>query len=163
MRSLIRHFLTSERAAAAAEMALILPAALAVMFTTFEGAHYMMSEQRVIKGVREAARYAGRLDFSLYGCPGGTFSGATATVQNLARTGRLSGGTARVSGWENDDITVTVTCAAATDGIYKVTGNYAPVVQVSARVAYPSLMGAMGFTDAEVFLAASAQSPVTGL
>lgn len=163
MRSLLRQFLRNERGAAAAEMALILPAALAVMFATFEGAHYMMTEQRVIKGVREAARYAGRLDFSLYGCPGGTFSGSTATIQNLARTGQLVGGVPRVSSWENNDTTVTVTCTAATTGIYKVNGNFAPAVRVSARVSYPSLMGAMGFSDVEVFLAASAESPVTGL
>lgn len=163
MMDLFRQFKNDQRGAAAAEMALILPAALAVMFTTFEGAHYIMSEQRVIKGVREAARYAGRLDFSNYGCPGETFSGSTATVQNLARTGQLVGGTARVSGWENDDITVTVTCTATADGIYQANGGYAPKVRVSAQVSYPSLMGAMGFTDAEVFLAASAESPVTGL
>ena len=149
--------------AAAAEMALIIPLALALIFTTFEGAYYMICEHRVVKGVRDASRYAARLDLSNYACPGGTFSGSTATVQNLARTGLLSGGSAAVSGWVNSDVTIAVTCLSGQSGIYAATGGNAPRVSVSTRVAYPSLMGSLGFTAATIYIGAAAQSPVIGL
>ena len=149
--------------AAAAEMALIIPLALTLIFTTFEGAYYMICEHRVVKGVRDASRYAARLDLSNYACPGATFSGSTATVQNLARTGLLSGGSAAVSGWVNSDVTIAVTCLSGQSGIYAATGGNAPRVSVSTRVAYPSLMGSMGFTAATIYIGAAAQSPVIGL
>ena len=149
--------------AAAAEMALILPLVLALLFTTFEGSYYMICEHRVVKGVRDAARYAARLDLSNYACPGGTFSGNTATVQNLTRTGALSGGTATVPGWINSDVTVAVTCATGQGGIYAATGGNAPLVKVSTRLAYPSIMGVLGFTNATINIGAEAQSPVIGI
>ena len=152
-----------QRGAAAAEMALILPLALALLFTTFEGAYYMLCEHRVIKGVRDAARYAARLDLSNYACPGATFSGSTATVQNLTRTGALSGGTAMVPGWVNSNVTIAVTCATGQGGIYTATGGNAPQVRVSTRLVYPSIMSTLGFTNATTYIAAQAQSPVIGI
>ena len=152
-----------QRGAAAAEMALILPLALALLFTTFEGAYYMICEHRVVKGVRDAARYAARLDLSNYACPGGTFSGSSATIQNLTRTGKLSGGTAGVQNWVNSDVTIAVTCSSGQGGIYAATGGFAPKVKVSTRVVYPSIMGALGFTNATIHITAAAQSPVIGL
>ena len=151
--------------AAAAEMALIIPLALALIFTTFEGAYYMICEHRVVKGVRDASRYAARLDLSNYACPGATFSGDSTTVKNLARTGQLSGGTVAVPGWGTDpnDVTIAVTCASGQGGIYLATGGNAPRVRISTRVVYPSLMGSMGFTSSTIHIAAAAQSPVIGL
>ena len=144
-------------------MALILPLTLALLFPTLDGAWYMVCEHRVTKGVRDAARYAARLDLSNYSCPAGTFSGSTATIQNLARTGQLSGGTATVPGWVNSDVTVSVTCLPNQHGIYDATNNNAPRVTVSARVTYPSVMGSMGFTSSTIYVGGSAQSPVIGL
>ena len=149
--------------AAAAEMALILPLVLALLFTTFEGSYYMICEHRVVKGVRDAARYAARLDLSNYACPGATFSGSLPTVQNLTRTGALSGGTATVPGWINSDVTVAVTCATGQGGIYAATGGNAPQVRISTRLAYPSIMGTLGFTNATIYIGAAAQSPVMGI
>lgn len=154
---------SDQSGAAAAEMALILPLVLALLFTTFEGSYYMICEHRVVKGVRDAARYAARLDMSNYACPGGTFSGSTATVQNLTRTGALSGGTATVPGWVNSDVTVAVTCASGQGGIYAATGGNAPKVQISTRLVYPSIMSTLGFTDATIYIGAAAQSPVIGI
>lgn len=161
-------FRSDTRGAAAAEMALITPLVLALMFSTFEGAYYLMCEHRVIKGVRDAARYAARLDRSQYACPGGTFSGDVATIRNLARTGQLSGGTVKVPGWGTSatDVTVSVSCAAlgaGTAGIYNQTGGNAPRVTVSTRFNYPSIMGTLGFTQATIQIGAAAQSPVIGL
>ena len=144
-------------------MALIIPLALALLFPTLDGAWYMICEHRVVKGVRDASRYAARLDLSNYSCPGATFSGSTATIQNLARTGQLSGGTATVPGWVNGNVTVAVTCASGQGGIYTATGGYAPRVTVSARVIYPSFMGSLGFINSTIDIGAAAQSPVIGL
>lgn len=157
---------TDQRGAAAAEMALILPLALALLFTTFEGAYYMICEHQVIKGVRNAARYAARLDLSFFSCPGANFNdsnGKLAQIQNLARTGALSGGTAMVQGWVNSDVTVRVTCASGKEGIYVATGGNAAQVRVSTRLVYPSIMSSFGFTNATLDIGAEAQSPVIGL
>lgn len=158
-----RSFLKEQRGAAAAEMALIAPLAVVLMFVTFDGAYYMLCEQRVVKGVRNAARYAARLDLSEFSCPAGTFSGSTETIQNLARTGALSAGTATIPGWQNSDVQVAVTCSSGRGGIYEANGGNAPRVRVSARVIFPSMLGEMGFSDAQTYIAAAAESPVTGL
>ncbi len=162
MGSRIRLFLNDQHGAAAAEMALIMPLVMVMLFAAFEGAYFVITEHQVVTGVRNAARYAARLDFNQYACPAATFSGSTATIQNLTRTGQLTGGTSRVQGWVNGDITVTVTCASQT-GIYTAVGNYAPKVRVSSRFNYPSLMGQLGFTQATLPIGASAESPVMGL
>ncbi len=163
MMQRVGHFYRNQSGAAAAEMALIIPLALALIFTTFDGAYYMICEHRVVKGVRDAARYAARLDLTNYACPGGTFAGNAATVQNLARTGKLSGGTAAVPGWVNSNVTIAVTCASGQGGIYLATGGNAPKVRISTRVVYPSFLGSLGFTSSTIHIAAAAQSPVIGL
>lgn len=160
---LLRSFVADTRGAAAAEMALILPAALALLFVTFDGAYYVLCEQRVVKGVRNAARYAARLDLSQYACPGGVFTGDATAIQNLASTGALSGGAPTVQDWAPGDVTIGVTCSTGQGGIYGATGGNAPVVRISARVEFPSLLGVMGFSDTPVYLAAAAESPVIGL
>ncbi len=171
MMARLRSFVADQIGAAAAEMALILPLVMVMLFATFEGAYYIICEHQVVTGVRNAARYAARLDFSHYPCPGATYepspAGVTSvpvsTIQNLARTGQLTGGSSRVQGWVEGDITVTVTCTAAQDGIYTAVGRYAPKVRVSSRFNYPSLMGQLGFTQATLRIGAAAESPVMGL
>ncbi len=158
-------FLSDRSGAAAVEMVLILPVALALILTTFEGGYYMICEHRMVKGVRDSARYAARLSRSNYACPGGTFSGDIATVKNLTRTGQLTGGKVKVPTWGDDanDVTITVTCATGKGGIYAATGGNAPQVKISTKIVYPSIMGAMGFTSATIHIGAAAQSPVIGL
>lgn len=148
--------------AAAAEMALLLPLALVLLFAAVEGGWYMVCEHRVVKGVRDAARYASRLDFSNYTCPS-TFSGNGTAVKNLARTGQLTGGTPTVPGWTDAQVTIAVTCASGTGGLYSVVSGNAPRVKISAQVPYPSLFGTLGFSATSRTLNASAQSPVAGL
>ncbi|CDO38258.1 MULTISPECIES: TadE/TadG family type IV pilus assembly protein [Novosphingobium] len=158
----VHAILRNQSGAAAAEMALILPLVLLLIFGTFEGAYYIMCEHRVVKGVRDAARYAGRLPFSQYDCAG-TFGGDATAVKNLARTGQISGGTAAVYGWANADVTIAVDCSSSQQGIYASVGGNAPRVKISADVAYPSLFGTLGLVTTGWRLKASAQSPVMGL
>ena len=163
MRRFGGSFLGSSAGSAAAEMALILPLVLTLLLTMFEGGYYLWSEHKVVKGVRDAARYAGRLDFSNYNCGTNAFTGNLAAVQNLARTGQLSGGTAKVPGWVDGNVTVSVSCVASTGGLYSSVGGNAPRVTVAAVVNYPSLFGTLGYFTSSARLRASAQSPVVGL
>ena len=66
-----RSFLANRSGTAAVEMALSLPIILVLIFSTFEGAHFLWSQHKVIKGVRDGARYAARLPFSKYPCATG--------------------------------------------------------------------------------------------
>jgi Flp pilus assembly protein TadG len=175
-RTLLSRFRKDSKAAAAAEMALIMPMMFALMFTTFEGGNYMWTEHKVVKGVRDGARYAGRLPFGSFTCSG-IDSAAEANIKNLTRTGKITGGTAKVKGWADDDISVTVDCdnddalGYSDQGIYT---NWTPVasgvphpgaphVTVSTVVEYPAIVGLLGFDTSGVIVRAQANAPVTGI
>lgn len=171
----LRTFLRDRSGAAAAEMALMLPLLTTLLFVTFEGGYFLWNQHKVVKGVRDGARYAGRLDFSEYGaCPvstgaAGAFAGASLTkVQEVTRTGEISGGSPMVTGWANNHVTVTCSYVAGSAGLYAANAGNAPRVTVTAVVPYPSsplsdLVGVLGFDTSGIQLRASAQSPVMGL
>jgi Flp pilus assembly protein TadG len=171
----LRTFLGDRRGSAAAEMALILPLLMVVLFVTFEGGYFLWNEHKVVKGVRDGARYAGRLAFANYStCAAATGSpttlgGQTATdIKQLTRTGKITGGTATINGWEDSHVTVTCDYVAGTGGLYAANSGNAPRVTVSASVPYPpspltSLAGVLGFNPAGINLNASAQAAVMGL
>jgi hypothetical protein len=175
IRCFLSTFFRDNAAAAAAEMALILPMAFALLFTTFEGGHYMWTEHKVVKGVRDGARYAGRLPFDHFSCGSSTLvnsadaSAPTATtretqIKNLTRTGQISGGTAKVKNWADADITITVACNPTYNaGIYTNISGGAPHVVVSTVVEYPAILGLLGFDTSGVIVRAQANAPVTGL
>ena len=161
----LRHFGRDNRGAAGAEMALILPMLMALMFGGFEAGAYFWTEHKVIKGVRDGARFAARQPFAGCASPTGT---RLTQIQNLTRTGQLTGGTPKVSGWANGDVIVTVTCVApvangySASGLYKAQSGGAPHVTVSTRIAYPSLFQSLGFDTEGVVVRASANAAVTG-
>jgi Flp pilus assembly protein TadG len=153
-----------QRGAAAAELALIVPLLITLMFGSFELGNYFWSEHKVVKGVRDAARFAGRQSFTKFSCSAVTDTTALAQIKNLARTGQISGGTAKIGGWVDGNVTVAVACASGTQtGIYKGMTNGAPIVTVTAAVAYPSLFQRLGFTSSTLTLNASSQSAVMGI
>ena len=162
----------------AAEMALVTPLLIALMFGAFELGNYFLSEHVVIKAVRDGARYAGRLSFSNFNCttastnniPGGTVE---ADTRNLVRTGQLNGGSARLAGWNDpQSISVTYDCVDPTSigasGIYEGM-NFIPVVKVATstndahRLQYRSLFNRVGLSSSTLYLNANSQSPVMGL
>lgn len=164
------------KAAAAAEMALVTPLLMVLMFGAFELGNYFLSEHVVVKAVRDGARFAGRQNFTNFPCAaastGNTPLGTVATdTANLVRTGQVTtGGTARLVGWDDAaEITVTYDCVSASSaspsytGIYKGT-SYVPVVNVSvAGLDYFSLFNDIGFTSSTATLNAESQSAVMGL
>jgi Flp pilus assembly protein TadG len=156
-------FLADRTASAAAEMALVLPILLVLMFGSVELGNYFLSEHVVQKAVRDASRYAARLPVTNFDCASGAMTDAT-PVQKLARTGDPTGTTARLVDWTADSMT-TVTVACDTSGTY--TGIYrdfpmgVPVVTVTASVPYTSLFGTMGL-GGTLSLNATQQAAVIG-
>ena len=163
MRRLALSYARDRRGSAAAEIALMLPLMLIVMFSTFEAAHYFYTEQKIIEAVRQGARYAGRLPFSSYTCPG-SINGTTADeIKTVTRTGTVGGTDPLIRGWSNTDITVTLACNSGTStGVFQGNAGGAPIVTVAATADYSSLFGAFsGFTATQV--RASSQATVNGI
>jgi Flp pilus assembly protein TadG len=160
-----RSFQRDTRGTAAAELALLLPLLVLLLMGTFEGGFFLWSEHKVVKGVRDGARYAARQDFGDYDCSDNSIDSTVVdNVKNLTRTGTADGtGSAGVPGWVSDDVTVTLSCDGTTaTGIYAALGT-APRVTVAASVPYPSLFGVLGFDTTSLHLNAKAQSAVMGL
>jgi hypothetical protein len=171
----IRAFIRDQSGVAAAEMALMVPLLVGIMFGSFEMGHFFWSEHTVIKGVRDGARFASRQRFAKFSCGQadillGDGSNTTDTtfvdqVKNLVRTGGVAGtALPKVRGWENSHITVSVSCPATAinTGIYRNMAN-APRVTIVAQVPYPSLFQTLGFISDGLNLNAQSQSAVMGL
>ena len=162
MKGTFSSFLYDRSGAAAAEMALVLPLLIVILFAGFEGGHFMWSEHKVVKAVRDGARYAGRQ--SLDACTAGIAN--QDNIQILTRTGTLDPTAAPVvPGWtDNSTVTVSISCdAGTTTGIYKSQASGAPRVTVSASVPYPDLFGSIGFPTDGLILNAEAEAAVMGL
>ena len=173
--NLLRHLFRDVRAAAAAEMALVLPLLLTIMFGSFELGNYFLDEHILVKAVRDGARFAARQDFSNYstcsGSPGGT---VVANTRNVVMTGLLSSGTNRLPNWVNTTISVTTNCTTSAGstqlaGIYKGNSNSsgtligAPIVTVNATVPYTPVLRSFGFSGIGFNLNASQQAAVMGI
>ena len=154
-------------------MALILPLALILIFTTMEGGYYLQTEHKAVKYVREGARYAARQKLDLYDCSGtGAYDSSAANastklneIKNVTLTGYPTGGTARIEGWTAGNINVTVSCNAGyASGLYReVDGDKAPTVTVWTRFDYSPILGKLGFDATKVDVVAQSQAAVMGL
>lgn len=180
MRSVFRLFLRDHRAAAAAEMALIMPMMFALIFTTFEGGNYLLAEHRVLKSAREGARFAGRLNYTAFDCASSSVVGNFQTtpsvisnqnaILNMTRYGNPQGtGQPRFTPHTGDVFAVTLDCPTSSDtttyhnnGIYRERGNV-PRVLVNARVSYNSIFGLLGFDTSGAVVRGQAQAAVMGV
>lgn len=164
--TLLRSFLRRQDGAAAAELALMLPLLVLMLFGAIEVSYYFYEQHQVVKGVRDGARYASRQRFSDISCEAGSSmpAGVETAIKEVTRTGRPSGGTARVPGWVNANVTVSVICpaTAVTTGIYTGTTN-APVISVTANVDYRSLFDGVGVLNDSYSLNATQQAAVMGI
>ena len=165
---MLRKFLLCTRAAAAAELALILPLSVLLLFTALEAGHYMYQRHQVVKGLRDGARFAARQSFDLVNCRNGTGSidsGLASSVVNLTRTGQITGGSPRVPNWTAAEITVAVSCPSASEaetGIYD-SDEPAPQVNVSTAFTYNSFFGGLGVIDDTFQIGGSQQATVMGI
>jgi len=166
------------RGAAAAEMALVTPLLMTIMWGSIELGNYFMDEHVLIKAVRDGARYAARQPFTQYnGCTATPADAPTTlhdNVQTIVRKGSLDASAGdRLANWASAVTSVTVQMACTTtngsqtySGIYAGnsvgTANAGPVVIVSASVPYQPVIGydlfGLGLT-----LRARQQAAVTGV
>jgi Flp pilus assembly protein TadG len=147
-------------------MALAAPLLITLMLGAFELGNYFMSEHKVVKAVRDGARYAARRPFTDYtGCA--PSSALIADTRNVTRTGTVAGGGAAIVGTWTDpaSITVTATCddTGAYTGIYVTSPVDTPVVTVAASVPYASILGQLGLADPAIRLQARSEAAVTGI
>jgi Flp pilus assembly protein TadG len=164
--SQLRAFVRREDGAAAAELALMLPLLVIMLFGSIELSYYFYQQHQVVKGVRDGARYASRQSFTKINCASGVDGTVATAIKEVTRTGRPSGGTARVPGWVDGDITVAMDCPASgsevTTGIYTGEAN-APVVKITARVNYTSLFDGVGILTDSYHLNATQEAAVMGI
>ena len=163
-----RRIRTANSGAAAAEMALVLPLLITILFGSFEVGHFFYSAHIANKGVRDGARYAARQNFTLLGCGPSVVDGPTdIRIKEVTRTGQPANGTPRIFGWDNSEVTVTVICTTtgsfATAGIYTGLTGGARKVEVSAAVPYPSLFRYIGINSSALTINAHAEAAVMGI
>lgn len=172
MRLLARLFRDS-RAAAAAEMALVAPFLILLMFGSLEMGKYFWDEHIVVQAVRDGARFAARQSFASMPCDG------TATnedeIKNVVRFGEpqvTDGDQPRLYYWTNPaTVTVSIdTCYdnSGTDGTRVYNGVYAdratvPIVTVSANVPYTPIVGRVAGLSSSLHLNASSEATVFGI
>lgn len=163
------------RAAAAAEMALVTPLLLIIGMGAVEMGNYYLDEHRLVKAVRDGARYAARQDFSNYaGCTTTAANVPTTLKSNtqlIVQTGLLSSGSDLLTNWGSATFTVQMTCTSTAGtqtlgGIYTNTSGGQPpaVVIVTATIPYqPIALSGFGFKATGYNLYAQEQASVTGV
>ena len=168
MRVLLARLIICTRAAAAAEMALVTPMLIILMFGSFELGNYFLSEHVVAKAVRDGARYAARRPFADFSCPSSVATDVVDKTRNITRTGQIAnGGAARLVNWTTPaTVSVTLSCTTISGGNYS--GIYKgmvdlPKVKVSATVPYRSLFNNLGFTSSTLNLVSESEATVQGL
>jgi Flp pilus assembly protein TadG len=182
VRSVAR-LLLDRQGAAAAEMALVTPMLIILMFGAMELGKYFLDEHVVVKSVREGARYAARQSLTKLSCTGGTPT-VDATVEgqikNVVRTGipdpvNDTTDPPRVWYWPTfasnaGTVTVTLTCydnsgggsTTVYNGVYQDMTNF-PRVTVTAAVPYTPLLGSIGFSATGLHLRSTEQAAVMGI
>ena len=163
---MIARLLRQDSGAAAAEMALVAPLLITIMFGSMELGHYFYSEHVVVKAVRDGARFASRQGFINFNCPS-TIGGTVVTdTQNLTRTNTVDGsGTPRLADWtQNSSVTVNLRCDTSGTYVsfYEGAGGV-PVVSVTAVVPYTSLFEVIGFNSTNLTVRSSSEVPVMGV
>lgn len=171
MTRLLRH---DRSGSAGAEMALVLPVLLVLLFGSIELGHYLRSEHILLKGVRDGAVYAARQEIPVnYDCSAGTPTVPTGIVnetKTLVRTGALSGGDDLLPLWDDGstEFTITVNCVTSANGtamagLYNVNGGRVPVLTISADLPYSSVFGTLGLGSPGLRLKADQQATAYGI
>jgi Flp pilus assembly protein TadG len=127
--------------AALVEAAVVLPVFLALVGGVYEFGFFLYQQQLAISGVRDAARY-----LALTADPNSLTSQAGA--RNLAVTGSIDGGTARIAGWEPTDVSIAVNAIDNSSGTYG-GGSTTQIVTVSTEFADRTLgfLGLLGLKN----------------
>jgi hypothetical protein len=128
------------------EGAILVPFLLLILLGIYEFSWFFYQQHLAATGIRDAARYLARV---AYPCePSRSWAEDQVHASNLAATGSITGGTARIKGWTAAMVTSQCTAIGnpiEIDGLPAYRGGAAIyVVTVSTRFADPSL-GFFGF------------------
>lgn len=171
MRQPIAQRLKQDRGNAAAEMALVAPLVVLLIFGAMELGNLFYNQHLLSKAVRDGARYAARQPFDTYDMGGCALSGdAQARTRRLVRTAQLAsaGAASRLPNWSEADepstIDISVVCdtSGTYTGVYVGNDDVAAAVTVEASVAYTPLIG-FSATLSDVTLTAESEAAVTGV
>lgn len=170
----MRHLARETSGAAAVEFALSFPILLVLICGCMELGNYFMDEHRLVKAVRDGARYAARQDLTNFtGCSGTPAGTVQDDTRNVVKTGLLSGGDDMLPLLASATIDVTVTCTTTAGGT-ALSGFYAnvkngggtvvgaPIVTVDASVPYQPIVGKLGFPGYNLTLNARQEAAVMG-
>lgn len=158
----LRSLRCDERGSSSVELILSLPLLTILLFGTVELGHYFYLEHEVIRGTREAARYAARkVTLPEDSCPDVT----PVETETLAR---LTDSAPAVSSWTGS--TVTIDCDSGfTTGLYAggngydaSSGETGPVLTVSAQGTAPTFFSFLGFVDSNWTITAKQHAAVIG-
>jgi hypothetical protein len=161
--------------AAAVEMALVTPLLLVILMGSVEMGNFFWTEHRLVKAVRDGARYAARQPFSNYSaCTGSPPQAIIDDTKTLVRKGSLDSSAAdQLPNWATATFSVSIDCTASlTDssgnfvpkGIYANLAGGAPAVTVTASLPYRAFFGKMlGFNLNNASLNARQQAAVVGV
>ena len=163
------------KGAAAAELALVTPLLLTLLFGGVELGNYFRDEHALVKQVRDGARYASRMPLEdNYPCPGTVDPAAQTAVANVIKTSTVDGtGTdgrfdsnywTRTCSGTPGTVTVTIRCVDKADysGIYSELAGDIPVVKVSAALKYRSVLDRLGIADPDLCIKAESEIPAVG-
>jgi hypothetical protein len=159
--------LTDRRGAAAAEMALVAPLLIALLFGVTDLGRYFWSQHILVKSVRDGAVYASRQQIGNFDCANDVVDpGVVSETRELVETGQLSGGSDLLPNWSSGStiFTIALDCVTESDGttlggIYTANAGQVPVITVTASVPYTSMVG----LRSGLSLNASQQSTVYGI
>lgn len=165
---MIGRLVRDRRASAAVEFALSLPMMLALLFVGMEAGHFFWTEHKLVKAVRDGARFAARAEVEDL-CDGATEAVDTTLateIRNLTATGQVAdGGTSKVPGWDADDVTIDVGCQQfLATGIYTDLGTNGPLITISSgAVAYPAILNSLGVLTNSITISAESSAAVMGI
>ena len=128
------------------EATIVMPLLISFFLGVFEFSWFLYNQQLVVSGLRDAARYMTRIeltDGNRDPCAQKDQNGVlyTADAANIATTAQsAAGGSARVSGWNAADVTISCySSAALNDGRYADGSTSMTIIDVATRFADPSL------------------------
>jgi Flp pilus assembly protein TadG len=132
-RPRLRRLIRNEQGAALVEFAILLPILLLLFATIIEGGRMIWSYQSAISGVRDAARYVGRI-YPTNVCPPANTSTLDATLLTMvagrvATPGTSGSLSALPAGVAVNSVTASFACVNGTNRVSPV-----PIVTVIARV-----------------------------
>jgi len=164
----VRILRRNRRGSAAVEMALVMPFLLVIMMGSAELGNYFMNEHKLVKAVRDGARFAARRPFSDYPTCTSVTTNLRDDTRNVVMNGYLSGGSTLTPNIQAGNITVATNCTTTAGGqtmlgIYRYRTDGAQIVTVSATVTYWPILASFGFRGLNMTLNASSESAVGGI